>query len=640
MYRRPFLKEFSTKEDGCSCSGTIHCNAAARNSPVFSLRYAQHYPKLLAMADEDGCVSIVNTSERQALPMELLDENSTQRPSAQWFAHKNAIFDLSWSNQDRWMYTASGDTTISLWDTAYATRLFTFSKHEGSVKSISVSQNIPEVFASGARDGCLCVWDARIPPCNGRHPVAPWINNSVPHVHPVVSVSSPHARRKNNTALSPGDRRGRRRATLLGKSPEAVTAVQFLGDGIGSGHVIASGGIDGSIQIWDIRRMDRSVCKLPKNRTPLGEHPELDPHSHTLVSANANRLAVSNCPHLGERDYAVTSLSLRPDKSGQLLASFMGGHHLLYDTTRPEIGPVKWFGGHSVASFYVKSSFSPDGSHILSGSSDSKVYLWQVDGPADMHGTTQPYILEGHEAEVTTVAWCPNDFSQIATAADDYTVKVWNIQRQQEVEERGLPPKKKYLASIKMMQNTREAEDKMISLPDTKYPSPENRFRVRSVKEKEQICRTVENVKDDEDDRILSPSTSSNKPVRTPATLLLPAAAAQQIAKTASSAYGKRNMCQNRMRVSNALRTEFFRDRQAARRHKQQTLEEALQAASNKEGSCTITSTRLQAKGMKRERNTCRIDDGLFKCRRKQNIESQSSENSSLMMENTQPNLH
>lgn len=36
----------------------------------------------------------------------------------------------------------------------------------------------------------------------------------------------------------------------------------------------------------------------------------------------------------------------------------------------------------------------------------------------------RPYVLPGHEGEVTAVAWCPTDFDQIATTADDATIKV------------------------------------------------------------------------------------------------------------------------------------------------------------------------------------------------------------------------
>ena len=577
------------------------------------------------MADEDGCVSIVNTAGDESLPTYLKDDPSPsvhgRRPSAQWFAHRNAIFDVSWSNQDRWMYTASGDTTLALWDTAYATRLITFSKHEGSVKTLSVSPSTPEVFASGARDGSLCVWDARISPCHGRHVVATAIDTDAPHVHPVITVPCPHARKRappstirdrsrtsgTGTGSGVGGRgRGRRRATLLGKSPEAVTAVQFLGDGIGSGHAVASGGIDGSIQIWDVRRVGSPSTR---RRTPLREISPTDLRTEeTLASSEAKQLALSRCPNLGGRDYAITSLSLRPDGSGQLLASFMGGHHLLYDVTRPEVGPLRWFGGHEVASFYVKASFSPDGGHIVSGSSDSKVYIWRVDGPADSHGTTHPHVLRGHDAEVTTVAWCPSDFSQLATAADDYTVKVWSIDRQQQREDVGFE-------SPLGRQRSRFARALMLSMQQQNVNAGDRDWEGEETPRRDKegyvwgskagrIDSDVENQSDfdceresmDGDDVTggrMTAAAAENGIAASGSTMLSPTTAAigpsigmrcgetkMMVGRAASVAEPMRH---HRMRISNALRQELSRDRSAKR--KQQTLEEALRAATNRASS-------------------------------------------------------
>ena len=52
--------------------------------------------------------------------------------------------------------------------------------------------------------------------------------------------------------------------------------------------------------------------------------------------------------------------------------------HYLYDTLRPDCGPTAAFTGHLASSFFVKACFSPDGNHILSGSSDKDAYIWQV----------------------------------------------------------------------------------------------------------------------------------------------------------------------------------------------------------------------------------------------------------------------
>lgn len=43
---------------------------------------------------------------------------------------------------------------------------------------------------------------------------------------------------------------------------------------------------------------------------------------------------------------------------------------------------------------------------------DTAIFASQVDRPA-----AAPYVLQGHEGEVTGVAWCPSDFGQARNAA-------------------------------------------------------------------------------------------------------------------------------------------------------------------------------------------------------------------------------
>ncbi len=62
----------------------------------------------------------------------------------------------------------------------------------------------------------------------------------------------------------------------------------------------------------------------------------------------------------------------------RLLVSVGNSVHYLYDTLRPLIGPTAAFTGHVMSSFFIKACFSPDGTHILSGSSDKNAYIWQA----------------------------------------------------------------------------------------------------------------------------------------------------------------------------------------------------------------------------------------------------------------------
>ena len=448
MHRRPFIDDFSCEGE---CSGTILCNAStARTAPVFGLQYGSTYNKFLATADEDGFVSIINTA--QELPVALDEDSSPTRPVAQWTAHRNAIFDLRWACNDRWIYTASGDTTLGLWDTSYAYKISTFSGHLGSVKTLSVSPHASEILASGSCDGNLFVWDSRV---NCRDPTAIPPRQPVPTLSPVLRLREPHARPDTTDTSGLGSFSSRRRGVPQGRIPPGVTAVNFLGGS--TGHVIASGGVDGIVKLWDLRY---TVLPTTTVTVPGDVMASL---SCSIQATNANsRLVQFNstpAPQLGRRTHAITSLALRPDSS-QLLVSHTGGHHLLYDVVRPDVGPVRWYGGHMVSSFYVKAAFSPDGTHIVSGSSDDSVCIWQVDDPEG----DNPYRLEGHEREVTAVAWCPTDFSQLATAGDDYTVKVWNIHRKQE-EERRDPWVPQSRADVLMAAKPKRVEERLVVVP-------------------------------------------------------------------------------------------------------------------------------------------------------------------------------
>lgn len=419
VLERPFLRHLSDTRG--LASGCIACDTSVSYTcPVFAVGYSEkRYQKFVAMGDEDGWVSMVDT--KKGLPSALSDSTSVNRPVAQWRQHKNAVFDLKWANDDAWMYTASGDMTIALHDTGYAAYLRSFSKHSMSVKSISVMPNNHNIFVSGGRDGDIGLWDAR---CYSRGRCDLDFSKYRRIKTPTAWTRSPHAVTIRREVPCRKRRKYDHTNTVHG-----ITSLCFLPCGGCSSFV--SAGSDGCIRLWDTRYLAADpVMQHAPLRDPTETFKKELEHKYRLAHGVALSPAASTESVLfGQRSRGISSLAMHPNGS-QLVASFQGGHHLMYNTSRLDLGPEKWFGGNFISSFYVKNCFSPDGSHFMSGSSDSKVYIWNTHDPLG----TDPIVLQGHSKEVTAVAWCPDDMFQITTAGDDHVVKVWNVDVQQSEE--------------------------------------------------------------------------------------------------------------------------------------------------------------------------------------------------------------
>jgi WD40 repeat protein len=65
-------------------------------------------------------------------------------------------------------------------------------------------------------------------------------------------------------------------------------------------------------------------------------------------------------------------------------------------------------------------AFSPDGKHIVSGSEDETIRIWDADTGQSLMGP-----LEGHQDSVWSVAFSP-DGKRIVSGSEDKTIRIWD----------------------------------------------------------------------------------------------------------------------------------------------------------------------------------------------------------------------
>ena len=382
LRKRPFLGELS-----CSTgrgAGTVANYGNDTYSPPFAIQFGQtgRASHLLAVGDEDGYVTITDTNED--LPRGR-NESEDHRPESRWCASDNSIFDLTWSHDDECLTTVGGDEVVRIWTTETQREVVALGGHTASIKSVSYKPDNENVLASAGRDGAIMIWDLRD---TLRGSSGAQLTRSAHK--PVATVHNAHLKGTDGGRRARPSRASTSRRRTIKSHPQSVTGLLFLK----VDNALASCGSDGKVKFWDVRRLNRP-CHL---------------------------ITLPRAPGLS-RDYGVTSIA--QDRCGTKLAitSFNDAVYL-YDCVRPEIGPVATCEGHEVATFYIKLAFSPDGTHLLSGSSDSNAYIWQLDRPED-----GAYVLRGHSGEVSGVTWCPTDFGKVATCSDDSTFRVWGIDR-------------------------------------------------------------------------------------------------------------------------------------------------------------------------------------------------------------------
>ncbi|XP_037945261.1 protein lethal(2)denticleless [Teleopsis dalmanni] len=342
--------------------------------PIFSAKFANcdGYRHILAIANEDGKIALQDVNKRNY----SAEEKSLNAPQC----HYNAVFDLEWAPGQMKFVSASGDHTARLWIVTGSEIIqsSTFLGHTRSVKTAAFRKCDSSVFATGGRDGAIIIWDTRAALSVD---MTPRIDNCIFSGHaggPGTPVS--RKKRHHTPKLAPNT------------STSSITGLAFQN----TNTLISCGAGDGVIKVWDLRRNYTSYKKEPLPR-------------HSL-------------PYAGTSTFRGFTNLIIDDSASRLYANCMDNTIYCYNLSAYSPQPLACYKGLQNSTFYIKSCLSPDGRYLLSGSSDEKAYIWNLEIPE------QPLVaLSGHTVEVTCVAWGSTNDCPIVTCSDDARHKIWRI---------------------------------------------------------------------------------------------------------------------------------------------------------------------------------------------------------------------
>ncbi len=194
-----------------------------------------------------------------------------------------------------------------------------------------------------------------------------------------------------------------------------VKSVAFSPDG----KLLASASMDGSVRLWNVAGRRQAGRTLPHEGdvravcfSPDGTRLATASWDNSACIRNTDRLRQSVMLERGGRCWSV---AFSPD--GRHLATGFRGKLLIWDTeSHKQVGPAL---PHDKAVTSV--AYSPDGTRLVTADASGRVRLWNATTHEPMGEAMQ------HRAWVNAVAFSP-DGRSIASASWDDTVMLWDAQ--------------------------------------------------------------------------------------------------------------------------------------------------------------------------------------------------------------------
>ncbi|KHN78007.1 Denticleless -like protein [Toxocara canis] len=354
---------------------------------------------LLALGNEAGVLFIANVEHASS------EENLFKRAM---FVDVGCVLDVEFIfGRPSYLVAISGHSNVTLWDVDRGISVLRFVAHEGSVRALAVSSDSPDVFATGARDGTIYIWDQREKPKRGMT------------VEPVSMISSAHLFRPGRTSGASLSASKKRTPSRAKEGPKGITSLAFLD---ANTLISASTSCQTGILFRDLRYWGSNI--------PV----------RTLEYPCST----------AKRDFGVTSVCLDRWRS-TLFASTTDSFIWEYAINSTKNIPVDVLRGvkrSSVGAFDMKLAASPISDHLTFGSGDRYALLWDLqekryfnNHPSSRRDKYYPYpkfVLGGHASEVSLAQFSCS--ARYIVSMDETTWRLWQFNGSRTEKEIGARP--------------------------------------------------------------------------------------------------------------------------------------------------------------------------------------------------------
>jgi WD40 repeat protein/predicted Ser/Thr protein kinase len=350
----------------------------------------------------------------------ILWDVATGKEIRRFEGHTGVIDSAALSPDGRLALSSGDDKTVRVWDVATSKEQRQFEGDLGRVVTVTSSPDAKRAL-TGSWDRTMRLWNID----TGKE-----LRSFVGHQDAVQSVA--FSRDGKRAVSGSWDKTirlwdletGKELACFEGHT-DKVHAVAYSPDG---GRIL-SGGVDNSVRLWDVET--RKELRRFDGHTDIVLETVFSPDGRRALSCSSDRSVRLWDLETGKELYRfdghtapVWTVAFSVDGQHALSGSQDKTMRLwrLPDPPKPasdhKVGEVRRFEGHTDIIWGL--AVSSDGRHILSGSDDGTVRLWETATGKELRS------LQGHSAPISGVSFSPDD-QQALSASRDGTMRLWDL---------------------------------------------------------------------------------------------------------------------------------------------------------------------------------------------------------------------